>query len=185
MSCRVFEFLDFRAFGRFASTARAFRAVSRDKRWDKLLWKPICRRSWRRKRYDPLLLYAAEFQDLKLWRLRFAFAKSDAERTTATPRDVQSVKRWRVHDLADYRSYDVDGWPYRSDMHYVSPTFAPRPVAYVLSSNNANRKVYLQVSGLPKIRVNRHPNNWGWQLRNNHLLLESIEHRPQPKHITT
>mmetsp|Transcript_14316 Transcript_14316/g.43353 ORF Transcript_14316/g.43353 Transcript_14316/m.43353 type:complete len:258 (-) Transcript_14316:133-906(-) len=176
LTCRVCEYLGTKELGRFAGTRRAHRRVVTAREWDVSLWRAACERRWRGKRYDPLQLF--DFRNTT-WRRRFFEVEADARRSVASAFDVQSVKRWRVTDLASAETYDVDGWPYRKSMQYVSPTFSSKPADYVLVAKKNFAQI--QVSGLPRVNVLRCRADWGWQLRNAHLRLDSLDHRPQPE----
>lgn len=173
ITCRACEFLATRDLCAFSGTNRS--ALQLVNRFDASLWRPICLRRWRRMRLDPLQVYPA-FRKLRTWRERYVFAEEDGTRSIAHAFDIQSVKKWRVKDRAR-EPYSIDDWPYRSNMLYTSPTFAPVPVPYVIF--DSKRSTYLQVSGLPRIRILR-TTDWGWELVNATLTLESVEHLPQP-----
>mmetsp|Transcript_26022 Transcript_26022/g.32772 ORF Transcript_26022/g.32772 Transcript_26022/m.32772 type:complete len:109 (+) Transcript_26022:452-778(+) len=60
----------------------------------------------------------------------------------------------------------------------------PAPYAILEPELSSKRHTYIQVSGLPRIRAIRAP-NWGWVLVNHSLILESIQHLPQPAIINS
>ena len=74
--------------------------------------------------------------------------------------------------------------PYRADMTYVSPTFGGEAVPWVLRADDPDAPpgvATIQVlhGGLPPMLVVRRA-DWGWDLQNPHLELQSIEHGAPP-----
>ena len=171
VTCRICEYLETNELGRIGCGRRLRRIITAPT-WDQMLWRPACARSWKSRQYDPLVVLDLASQS---WRDRYFLALRDAQRTVASAFDVQSVKAWRVRDLTEKCTYDIDEWPYRVNGLYVSPTFGIK--AYVL------KRTHIQVSGLPRIKIVRNPTTWGWSLVNPNLVLDSIVHLPQPPRL--
>ena len=174
--------------GAAARACAALRAVVRAPEYDALLWERLCRARWRATLLDPLALYPAELAKLALWRARFAWAERDGRRTCATARDLHCVRAWYVHlrkfSNVGSRNYTIADHPYRADMTYVSPTFGGEAVPWVLRTDDPDAPpgvATIQVlhGGLPPMLVVRRA-DWGWDLQNPHLELQSIEHGAPP-----